>query len=72
MLSTWAVARSTTQLTHSPACRTPTLKVQSSEVIASISIKRCAISRKAERPSFKAAPAWLRTPLVSMAKRAMA
>ena len=61
-----------TQLTHCPPCTTPTLKVQSSEVMASISMILRAMARIAERPSASRAPAWLGRPTVSRLKRAMA
>ena len=61
-----------TQLTHWPPLITPTEKVQSSLVMASISRMRFAMARTAERPSFSRAPAWLGRPMVSRLKRAMA
>src|ERR671926_451022 len=72
MLSASPVQRVATQLTQVPPCTTPTLKVQSSVVMASISTTRRAISRMAERPSARRAPAWLGRPTASRLKRAIA
>ncbi len=69
---TSASAREETQLTHWPAWMTPTEKVQSGVVMASISRMRVAISLIAERPSERRAPAWEGLPVVAMLKRAMA
>jgi hypothetical protein len=61
-----------TQLTHCPPWMTPTENVQSSVVMSSISISLRAISRIADRPSARRAPAWLGRPVASRLKRAMA
>jgi hypothetical protein len=61
-----------TQFTHCPPRTTPTLKVQSGVVIASIARICLAISRIAERPSPSRAPAWLGRPVACRLNRAMA
>ena len=62
MLSASPVQVVATQLTHWPPCTTPTLKVQSSVVMSSISMILRAMARIAERPSASREPAWLGRP----------
>ena len=72
MLSASALQLVGTQLTQRPPSMTPTLKVQSASVIASISSSCRAMRLMAERPSDNVAPAWLGRPSARRLKRAMA
>src|SRR6202011_3364878 len=72
MLSASPVQVVATQLTHWPPCTMPPLKVQSSDVMPSMTRICRAISRIAERPDDNVAPAWLGLATASRLKRAVA